>query len=200
MYRSRYKREGAGEDRTISALAFAQVRGRDSLISTVSPAQAVEVQVNDPIDIELLGRLVHAERLRRGRLSLRAAAEQAEVPFNTLARVEKGDLPDLANFRRIVHWLGLPPERFFQPPRIRTENTPELIAHHLARDPNLTDAAAEKIAGLVRELYTSLVGKQQPIRVHLRASATFKPEASRKLSSLLQQLQQKLESMPRAEH
>jgi len=155
--------------------------------------------VSDPIDIELLGRLVRSERLKRGRLSLRAAAEQAEVPFNTLARVEKGDLPDLANFRRIVDWLGLPPERFFQPPRIRTEYTPEVIAHHLARDPNLTDAAAEKIAGLVRELYTSLAGTQRPIRVHLRAAATFKPEASRKLSNLLEQMQQKLESMPRAE-
>ena len=155
--------------------------------------------MSDPVDIELLGQLVRAERLKRGRLSLRAAAEEAEVPFNTLARVEKGDLPDLANFRRIVHWLGLAPERFFQPPRTRTENTPELIAHHLARDPNLTDAAAEKIAGLVRELYANLAGADRQIRVHLRASATFKPEASRKLSSLLEQIQQKLEAMPRAD-
>lgn len=155
--------------------------------------------VSEPIDIELLGRLVHAERLKRGRLSLRAAAEQAEVPFNTLARVEKGDLPDLANFRRIVHWLGLPPERFFQPPRVRTENTPELIAHHLARDPHLTDAAAEKIAGLVRELYASLASNDRLVRVHLRAATTFRPEASRKLSSLLEQMQQKLEAMPRTE-
>jgi transcriptional regulator with XRE-family HTH domain len=155
--------------------------------------------VSDPIDIELLGRLVHAERLKRGRLSLRAAAEQAEVPFNTLARVERGHLPDLANFRRIVDWLGLPPERFFQPPRVRTENTPELIAHHLSRDPNLTDAAAERIAGLVRELYASFAGADRRMRVHLRASVTFKPEAARKLSSLLEQMQQKLEALPRAE-
>jgi transcriptional regulator with XRE-family HTH domain len=159
----------------------------------------MEVGVSEPIEIELLGRLVHTERLKRGRLSLRAAAEQAEVPFNTLARVEKGDLPDLANFRRIVHWLGLSPERFFQPPRIRTENTPELIAHHLARDPHLTDAAAEKIAGLVRELYANLASNDRPVRVHLRAATTFKPEASRKLSNLLEQMQQKLDAMPRTE-
>jgi transcriptional regulator with XRE-family HTH domain len=163
------------------------------------PDDAMEVEVSQPVDIELLGRLVRAERLKRGRLSLRAAAEQADVPFNTLARVEKGDLPDLANFRRIVHWLGLPPERFFQPPRTRTENTPEVIAHHLARDPHLTDAAAEKIAGLVRELYTSLASTNRPVRVHLRAAATFRPEASRKLSSLLDQMRQKLEATPGAE-
>ncbi|WP_173062344.1 helix-turn-helix domain-containing protein [Phytohabitans houttuyneae] len=159
----------------------------------------MEVDVDEPIDIKMLGRLVRAERERRGRLSLRAAAEQAEVPFNTLARVEKGDLPDLANFRRIVHWLGLPPERFFEPPQIRTENTPEVIAYHLARDPNLTDAAAEKIAGLVRELYTNLAGTDRGMRVHLRAATTFNPEASRKLAELLEQMQQKLTTTPSAE-
>jgi transcriptional regulator with XRE-family HTH domain len=161
-------------------------------------AMEVDTDVDKPIDIDMLGRLVKAERERRGRLSLRAAAEQAEVPFNTLARVEKGDLPDLANFRRIVHWLGLPPERFFQPPQIRTENTPEVIAHHLARDPNLTDVAAEKIAGLVRELYTNLAATDHGMRVHLRAAATFSPEASRKLAELLEQMQRKLNSMPPA--
>lgn len=148
--------------------------------------------MDEPIDIAALALLVRKERERRGRLSLRAAAEQADVPFNTLARVEKGDLPDLANFRRIVAWLGLPPERFFQPPQIRTENTPEVIAYHLARDPNLTDAAADKIAGLVRELYASLASADLGVRVHLRAAATFTPEASRKLSEMLEQMQRKL--------
>lgn len=152
--------------------------------------------MDEPIDIKALGLLVREERLRRGRLSLRAAAEQADVPFNTLARVEKGHLPDLANFRRIVDWLGVPPERFFQPPQIRTENTPEVIAYHLSRDPNLTDRAAEKIAGLVRELYASLADVDLGVRVHLRASATFTPEAAQKLGGLLEQMQQKLTSEP----
>jgi transcriptional regulator with XRE-family HTH domain len=156
--------------------------------------------MDEPIDIDVLGRLVKAERQRRGRLSLRAAAEQAEVPFNTLARVEKGDLPDLANFRRIVHWLGLAPERFFEPPQVRTENTPDVIAHHLARDPNLTAAAAEKIAGLVRDLYTTLAENDNGVRVHLRAAQTFRPAASRKLATLLETMQDRLTSMPPAEH
>jgi transcriptional regulator with XRE-family HTH domain len=154
------------------------------------------VDVDEPIDIKALGLLVREERERRGRLSLRAAAEQADVPFNTLARVEKGYLPDLANFRRIVDWLGIPPERFFQPAQIRTENTPDIIAYHLARDRNLTDTAAEKIAGLVRELYASLAGVDRGMRVHLRASATFTPEAARKLGGLLEQMQHKLISEP----
>jgi transcriptional regulator with XRE-family HTH domain len=154
--------------------------------------------MDEPIDIEQLGRLVRTERERRGRLSLRAAAEQAEVPFNTLARVEKGDLPDLANFRRIVHWLGLPPERFFQPPQIRTENTPEVIAQQLARDPHLSDAAADKIAGLVRELYSNLAAVDQDVRVHLRAASTFTPDASRRLATLLEKMQRALAHTPPA--
>lgn len=149
--------------------------------------------MGEPVDIDQLQELVISERKRRG-LSLRAAAAQAEVPFNTLARVEKGHLPDLANFRRIVEWLGLPPERFFQPSRVRTEDTPEVIAHHLARDPNLSPAAAEKIAGLVRELYASLAMTDRSVKVHLRAASTFTPEASRVLGELLDEIQRKLTS------
>jgi transcriptional regulator with XRE-family HTH domain len=149
--------------------------------------------VSEPVDIGQLQELVMSERRRRG-LSLRAAAAQADVPFNTLARVEKGHLPDLANFRRIVEWLGLPPERFFQPSRVRTEDTPEVIAHHLARDPNLSAAAAEKIAGLVRELYASLAMTDRSVKVHLRAASTFTPDASRLLSELLGEIQRKLTS------
>ncbi len=152
--------------------------------------------MDEPIDIKALALLVRRERERRGRLSLRAAAEQADVPFNTLARVERGDLPDLANFRRIVAWLGVPPERFFQPPQIRTESTPDVIAYHLARDPNLTDVAAEKIAALVHELYSSLAAADRTVRVHLRASATFTPAAARKLGELLEQMQRVLATAP----
>jgi transcriptional regulator with XRE-family HTH domain len=150
-----------------------------------------EAALDEPVDIEALQALVRRQR-QQHRLSLRAAAEQADVPFNTLARVEKGHLPDLANFRRIVAWLGLPPERFFQPPRVRTENTPEVIAYHLSRDPNLTDAAAEKIAGLVSELYASLARSDRDVHIHLRAATTFTAEASRMLGDLLQQMQQAL--------
>jgi transcriptional regulator with XRE-family HTH domain len=136
--------------------------------------------MEDPVDIDTLRTRVRERREEYG-LSLRAAAGQSGVPFNTLARVEKGDLPDLANFRRIVEWLGLAPEVFFQPPRLRTENTPEI-----------TDEAAGHIAGLVRELYTSLARPPEAVRVRLRAAPTFKPEASRLLGELLQDMQDRL--------
>jgi transcriptional regulator with XRE-family HTH domain len=151
--------------------------------------------VDDPVDIDQLKTLVKSHRDRLG-LSLRAAAEQAEVPFNTLARVEKGHLPDLANFRRIVLWLGLPPERFFQPPMFRVENTPEIIASQLAQDPNLTAAAAETIADMVRELYGTLAVKDAEVAVHLRAATTFTPKAARLLGEILTDMQIALEAGP----
>jgi transcriptional regulator with XRE-family HTH domain len=147
--------------------------------------------MDDPIDIEALQTLVQRHRSQLG-LSLRAAADEAEVPFNTLARVEKGHLPDLANFKRIVTWLGLAPERFFQPPRLRTESTPDFIAFHLAQDPYLTDTAADKIAGLVKELYSNLAIPEAEVKVHLRAAPTFAPQASRLLADLLEAMQAKL--------
>jgi transcriptional regulator with XRE-family HTH domain len=147
--------------------------------------------MDEPVDIDAVKVHVRQHRKELG-LSLRAAADQSGVPFNTLARVEKGYLPDLANFRRIVEWLGLAPELFFQPPRIRTENTPEIIAHHLCRDPNLTGEAARHIAGLVRELYASLARPPREVRIRLRAAPTFKPDASRLLGELLEDMQQKL--------
>jgi transcriptional regulator with XRE-family HTH domain len=151
--------------------------------------------VNEPVDISVLMTRVREHRETLG-LSLRAAAADCDVPFSTLARVEKGHLPDLANFRRIVSWLGLAPEQFFQPPRLRTENTPEIIAHHLSRDPNLSDAAAGQIAALVRELYNSLARPRQQMQVRLRAAPTFKPEASRLLGGLLSDMQDKLAADP----
>jgi transcriptional regulator with XRE-family HTH domain len=147
--------------------------------------------LDQPIDVGQLKDLVRAHRARLG-LSLRVAAEQADVPFNTLARVEKGHLPDLANFRRIVAWLGVDPERFFQPPRLRTESTPELIAQHLARDPNLSPVAAERIAGLVAELYDSLAHRDRTTRVHLRVAPAFTPDAARALAALLENIQAEL--------
>jgi transcriptional regulator with XRE-family HTH domain len=147
--------------------------------------------LEQPLDIEALQELVRAHRVRTG-LSLRMAAKEADVPFNTLARVEKGHLPDLANFRRIVDWLGVEPERFFRPQRFRTETTVDVIGHHLARDPNLSPAAAERIAGLVQELYQSLARRESRTPVHLRAASTFTPAAADKLGEILESLHQEL--------
>ena len=102
-------------------------------------------------------------------------------------------MPDLATFRRLVEWLGLPIDQFFAPTQ-RTENTAEVIAEHLHADPSLAPDAAERIAGVVRDLYDALALTDRKLAVHLRAAKTFTPSALRVLTDLLDDMQDALEA------
>ena len=143
-------------------------------------------------NVDDLGALVGARR-REEKLSLREAAAQIEISFNTLARVERGHIPDLDNFRRIVAWLGLPAERFFVGPRVRYESTPELIAEHLRADPHLAASAAQQIEQLVRNLYTALATQDAVLAAHLRAARTFEPRAAALFGRLVEDMRRTLE-------
>jgi transcriptional regulator with XRE-family HTH domain len=96
-------------------------------------------------------------RVRRG---------QSYVTFNTLARVEKGDLPSLANFPWIAEWLGHSPEVFFQP-------LTRPLATSRAWSLGCTPASP---------------GRRR-LSEYGRVAPTFKPEASRLLGELLQDMQ-----------
>ena len=146
----------------------------------------------NPTKLELsdLGRLVRAERNRRG-FSLREAASATGIPFNTLARVEKGHVPDLPKFKRLVEWCGADIKQFFELQE-RATTTTDLIAEHLRSDRNLPAEAAERIAGIVNDLYRALARPQELSAVHLRAARTFRPEAARALGMLLSDLNEAL--------
>ncbi len=133
-----------------------------------------------------------AKRRRDLGLSLREAAEASGVPFATLARVEQGRMPDLETFRRLLGWLGLPPDRFFTSTE-RAESTPDSIAGQLLADPALPPQAADRIAAVVRDLYQSLAKTSPALAVHLRASKTFTPVALRLLTDLLMEMQVEIE-------
>jgi transcriptional regulator with XRE-family HTH domain len=139
-----------------------------------------------------LGSLITQRRAELG-LSLRDASKLAGVPVATLSRVEQGRTPDLGTFRRLIEWLGLPPDRFFTPTE-RTANTPEAIASHLKTDPALSPEAADKIAGIVRDLYESYAVRERRLAVHLRAAKTFTPPAMRLFAELLDEMQEALDS------
>jgi len=140
-----------------------------------------------PDPLEQLGPELTKRRRKLG-LSLREAADASGIPFATLARVEQGRMPDLETFRRLVAWLGLPPDQFFTV-TARTENTPDAIAGHLMADPALPPQAADRIAAVVRDMYQSLASTAPGLAVHLRASRTFTPVALRLLTDLLHDMQ-----------
>ena len=58
--------------------------------------------------LESLGQMVAD---KRGRAGIRATAREIGLSPATLSRVERGQMPDLANFTRICRWLELDPAR-----------------------------------------------------------------------------------------
>ena len=137
-----------------------------------------------------LGRLVLAERNRRG-MSLREAARAIGIPFNTLARVEKGHVPDRPKFKRLVEWCGADITQFFEAQEKVTAPT-DIIAEPLRADSNLPSGAADQIAGIVSELYQALARPQEIVAVHLRAARTFRPDAAHVLGVLLNDMHEAL--------
>ncbi len=87
------------------------------------------------LELSDLGRLILAERSRRA-MSLREAALAIGIPFNILARVEKGHVPDLPKFKRLVEWCGADIKQFFEIQE-RATATSDVIAEHLRADRNL---------------------------------------------------------------
>ena len=135
------------------------------------------------LELSDLGHLVAAERNRRG-FSLRQAADDIGIPFNTLARVEKGHIPDLPKFKRLVEWCGADIQRFFELQE-KPATTAERVAEQLRSDRNLTPEAAERIAEIVNELYQTLARPRELAAAHFRAANTFRPDAAVALGELL---------------
>lgn len=126
-------------------------------------------------------------RRRAQQLSLRDLADQIDVSFNTLSRVERGHVPDLRNFQRIVDWLDVPAERFLEP----TEPGPatlRAIVRHLDTDLLLSKEAAAKIASVVEDMYAELAGTHPPVAVQLRSAQTFTPKAGALLNEILEDM------------
>jgi transcriptional regulator with XRE-family HTH domain len=143
------------------------------------------------IDITELAATLRAHRKEAG-MSLRDLAAETGVPYSTLSRVEAGKLPDLSTFRNIVNWLGIPPERFFPSSRVRQESTPEQVALFLRADSTLSDQSREQLASVFSSMYATLVAKERPGSVHLRAHRAFTPEAGNLLAEILEQMEAEL--------
>jgi transcriptional regulator with XRE-family HTH domain len=149
-----------------------------------------------------LGRLVKARRARDD-LSIRQAASEAHISFSTLSRVEAGGQPDLATFTSLCAWLGVDPSRFFTPIVKKKQTHLDEAIEHLITDPDLPPDAADRIAGVVRDMYQALVlqrpssAPDRSVACHLRASNVMRPGVPERLASLLSDMHTALESRPR---
>jgi transcriptional regulator with XRE-family HTH domain len=127
-------------------------------------------------------------------MSLRDLADLIGVSFNTLSRVERGQMPDLKNYQRIVEWLELPADTFLTvgDPGT-TPDTLDLVLRHLRSDATLTPQAVEEITATVTEIYGRLTS-QPRLAVHMRSARMFTPEAGSLMSEILGDMQEQLES------
>ncbi len=133
---------------------------------------------------------------RRGRrLSLRDVSDETGVSVNTLSRVERGHLPDLKNYQRLVDWLGVPADTFLEATQPESPTgTPDLVARHFRSDQNLTPDAVEKLTSMVHDMYNKLVSERPRLAVHMRSAKTFTPEAGVLLADILSDMQAALDA------
>jgi transcriptional regulator with XRE-family HTH domain len=134
-----------------------------------------------------LGDALRAERRRR-RMSLRDLADEIGVSFNTLSRVERGHLPDLTNYNRIVTWLSSPGLALVDDDEGEAPSTPERLAKHLYTDPRLKPEHANQMMALIQEMYERLATPRPAFAVHLRSGQTFLPEVGNLLASALEDM------------
>lgn len=113
----------------------------------------------------------------------------------TLSRVEAGSQPDLATFMKLCAWLRVAPEEFFIRGVRRDTDTLEAVTRHLVTDPALDRDAAQRIAGVVRDMYDALARKQSPppaVACHLRAATVLRPGVPDRLGALLSEMHARL--------
>ena len=140
------------------------------------------------LKIEDLAGLLRDRRETKG-IGLRAAAAEAGVSFNTLARVENGHVPDIETFSRLARWVGRSPSDFLGQRSVTSDSTPDVIEAHLRGDLALSSEAAQRIAGIVREFYDQLATPEEVATAcHLRAASTFEPDASALLADLIKEM------------
>jgi transcriptional regulator with XRE-family HTH domain len=149
--------------------------------------------MSDPHTPELSGAL-KAERRKR-RLSLREVSYETGISVNTLSRVERGYLPDLKNYQRIIDWLGVSADTFLEAsePASRA-GTLDLVARHFRADSGLTPEAAEKLTSLVQDMYSQLVSGRPRLAAHMRSAQAFTPAAGALLADILSDMQSTLEN------
>ena len=140
-----------------------------------------------------LGPTLRAAR-RKQQLSLRDLADLTGVSLNTLSRVERGQMPDLKNYQRIVEWLELSADTFLEADDPgTTPDTLDLVLRHFRSDTALTPQAVEEISSTVAEMYRRLTA-QPRLAVHMRSARMFTQEAGSLLSEILGDMQEQLES------
>ncbi len=103
------------------------------------------------VTLENLGLRV---REKRGEQGIRAAAKEIGISHATLSRVERGFMPDLANYRRICRWLGIKVEDV-----TGVSDAPTSVARvHFRKKPTVSAKTAQKLAQMILTAQVAMAG------------------------------------------
>src|SRR5882672_11423146 len=110
------------------------------------------------LDVEALYAALDQQRKSRD-LSWRKVADETGVSASTLTRIGQGKRPDVDSFAALVHWLGVPSERFLKIEGRKKRNDPDLmtvISTHLRAQKDLSPAGAKALEDIIRAAYSQL--------------------------------------------
>lgn len=97
--------------------------------------------------LKSLGQLGVLVSGKRGKLGLRATAAEIGVSPATLSRVERGYLPDLANFTKICRWLALDPSEILG--LNDSSGVRPVVAVHFRKERTMKAETAEALANMI---------------------------------------------------
>ena len=103
--------------------------------------------------LENLGRRI-AEK--RGAQGIRAAAKEIGISHATLSRVERGFLPDLENYKKILKWLGVEPNPSQQP---HTQEQSSAARVHFRKKATTSPETAQALAELILAAQNALLAE-----------------------------------------
>lgn len=127
------------------------------------------------LDVDELALRVREKRLARG-LSVRQAAQEANVSPTTFSRVERGaHLPDRENLLNLARWVGISLDELQHHGRGARddrhernvivhrpgESTSEAVALHLRADKDLSPEDARILMEVFRAAYENLKGRHE---------------------------------------
>ncbi len=107
--------------------------------------------------MEILENLGRRVREKRGAQGIRLTAKQIGISHATLSRVERGFLPDLENYKKLLQWLGVENETSSN---TQTNSPPSGVAYvHFRKDTTTSPDTAQALGELILAAQNALLAE-----------------------------------------
>lgn len=109
------------------------------------------------LNVEALIAALDSKRRAQG-LSWRQLASEADVSQSTLTRMQQGKRPDVDTFASLIHWLGMPAEKFLTSETHKSKKTAEphpvaVLSTHLRAKKDLSPETLQAVEDLIQAAF-----------------------------------------------